>query len=46
MCGVIVVDAENKDANKTRLKANMIRDRPGAIGFTRGFSQEHKYYGG
>ena len=28
MCGVIVVDAENKDANKSRLEANMIRDRP------------------
>ena len=37
------IDAKNKDANKSRLKANMIRDRPGAIGFTSGFSREHKY---
>ena len=29
-----------KDANKGRLEENMIRDRPGAIGFTRGFSQD------
>ena len=34
------IDAKSKDANKSRLKANMIRDRPGAIGFTRGFSQD------
>ena len=34
------IDAENKDANKSRLKANMIRDRLGAIGFTRGFSRD------
>ena len=33
------IDAKTKDANKSRLEANMIRDRPGAIGFTRGFSQ-------
>ena len=33
-------DAKSKDANKSRLEANMIRDRPGAIGFTRGFSQD------
>ena len=25
---------------------NMTEDRPEAIGFTSGFSQEHKYYGG
>ena len=25
---------------------NMMENRPGAIGFTSGFSQEHKYYGG
>ena len=31
---------KSKDANKSRLKANMIRDRPAAIGFTRGFSQD------
>ena len=31
---------ESKDANKSRLEANMIRDRPGAIGFTSGFSQD------
>ena len=30
----------NIDANKSRLEANMIRDRPGGIGFTRGFSQD------
>ena len=30
------IDAKSKDANKGRLKANMIRDR----GFTRGFSQD------
>ena len=35
------IDAENKDANKSRLKAYMIKDRPGAIGFTSGFSQEN-----
>ena len=34
------IDAKSKDANKSRLEANMIRDRPGAIGFTRGFSQD------
>ena len=34
------IDAKSKDANKSRLKANMIRDRPGAIGFTRGFSRD------
>ena len=33
-------DAENKDANKSRLKAYMIKIDPGAIGFTRGFSQD------
>ena len=25
---------------------NMMKIDPGAIGFTSGFSQEHKYYGG
>ena len=34
------IDAKSKDANKSRLEANMIRDRPEAIGFTRGFSQD------
>ena len=34
------IDAKSKDANKGRLETNMIRDRPGAIGFTRGFSQD------
>ena len=34
------IDAKSKDANKSRLKENMIKDRPGAIGFTRGFSQD------
>ena len=34
--------AENKDTNKSRLEANMIRDRPGGIGFTSGFSQHSK----
>ena len=34
------IDAENEDANKGRLEANMIRDRPGTIGFTRGFSRD------
>ena len=34
------IDAKSKDANKGRLKANMIRDGPGAIGFTRGFSRD------
>ena len=28
------IDAKIKDANKSRLEANMIRDRPGAIGFS------------
>ena len=28
MCGVIVIDAKSKDANKSRLKAYMIKDRP------------------
>ena len=31
---------KSKYVNKSRLKANMIRDRPGAIGFTRGFSRD------
>ena len=31
-----------KDLNKSRLKAKMIKDRPGGIGFTRGFSQDRK----
>ena len=26
-------------------KINMMKIDPGAIGFTSGFSQEHKYYG-
>ena len=34
------IDAKSKDANKSRLKAYMIKDRPGAIGFTSGFSQD------
>ena len=34
---------KSKDANKSRLEANMMRIDPGAIGFTSGFSQEHKY---
>ena len=34
------IDAKSKDANKSRLKANMIRDRPRAIGFTSGFSKD------
>ena len=34
------IDAKSKDANKSRLEANMIRDRPGAIGFTSGFSKD------
>ena len=34
------IDAKSKDANKSRLEENMIRDRPGSIGFTRGFSQD------
>ena len=34
------IDAKSKDANKSRLEANMIRDRLGAIGFTSGFSQD------
>ena len=34
------IDAKSKDVNKSRLEANMIRDRPGAIGFTSGFSQD------
>ena len=34
------MDAKNKDPNKSRLEANMIRDRLGAIGFTSGFSQD------
>ena len=34
------IDAKSKDANKSRLKAYMIKDTPGAIGFTRGFSQD------
>ena len=28
------IDAESKDANKSRLKANMIRDRPGGHSFS------------
>ena len=34
MCGVIKVD----------WKINMMKIDPGAIGFTSGFSQEHKYF--
>ena len=34
------IDAKSKDANKSRLEANMIRDGHGAIGFTSGFSQD------
>ena len=34
------IDGKSKDANKSRLEANTIRDRPGAIGFTRGFSRD------
>ena len=34
------IDWKSKDANKSRLKAYMIKDRPGAIGFTSGFSQD------
>ena len=34
------IDWKSKDANKSRLEAYMIRDRPGAIGFTRDFSQD------
>ena len=34
------LDRKSKDANKSRLKACMIKDRPGAIGFTSGFSQD------
>ena len=34
------IDWKTKDANKSRLKAYMVKDRPGAIGFTRGFSQD------
>ena len=34
------IDAKSKDANKSKLEANMIRERPGAIGFTSGFSQD------
>ena len=37
------IDAKSKDANKSRLKAYMMTIDPGAIGFTSGFSQEHKY---
>ena len=36
------IDAKSKDANKSRLEENTIRDRPGAIGFTRGFSQDSR----
>ena len=34
------IDAKSKDANKGRLKAYMIKDRPGTIGFTSSFSQD------
>ena len=34
------IDAKSKDANKDRLKVNMIEIDPGGIGFTRGFSQD------
>ena len=34
------IDWKSKDANKSRLKAYMIKDRPEAIGFTSGFSQD------
>ena len=31
---------KSKDTNKSKLKDYMIKDRPGAIGFTSGFSQD------
>ena len=34
------IDWKSKDANKSRLKAYMIKVDPGAIRFTRGFSQD------
>ena len=34
------IDWKTKDANKSRLKAYMIRIDPGDIGFTSGFSQD------
>ena len=34
------IAAKSKDANKSRLEANMIKDIPGGIGFTSGFSQD------
>ena len=40
------IDWKIKDANKSRWKTYMIKDRPGAIGFTSGFSQDSKFYGG
>ena len=33
-------DWKSKDANKSRLKAYMLKIDPGAIGFTRGFSKD------
>ena len=37
--------SKNKANNKV-IEIDMMRIDPGAIGFTSGFSQEHKYYGG
>ena len=37
------IDWKSKDANKSRLKTYMMKIDPGAIGFTSGFSREHKY---
>ena len=33
-----------KQSNNKVMKINMMRIDPGAIGFTSGFSQEHKYF--
>ena len=34
------IDWKSKDANKSRWKTYMIKDRPRVIGFTSGFSQD------
>ena len=35
-----IIDCKSKVENKSRLKAYMIKDRPGALGFTSGFSRD------
>ena len=44
--GFLVYRSENKRLQNSRSETNMMENILGAIGFTRGFSQDSKYYGG